>query len=106
LKEWPELANIQHPAVDALKKSDESTKMFTLANQDNEWSDYKKRREESLKIENQRFMLEKRQVLAMRLTQEIENVVLKDALPKINSSDIIERYNLIEELEKTIFSKP
>ena len=106
LKKWPELANIQHPAVDALKKSDESTKLITLANQDNEWSDYKKRREESLKIENQRFILEKRQVLAMRLTHEIENVVLKDALPKINSSDIIERFNLIEELETTIFSKP
>jgi hypothetical protein len=64
------------------------------------------RREESAQIENERFKLEKTQVLAMRLTYEIENVVLRVALPKINSPDIIERYTLIEELEKTIFRQP
>jgi hypothetical protein len=64
------------------------------------------RREESAQIENERFKLEKTQVLAMRLTYEIENVVLRVALPKINSQDIIERYTLIEELEKTIFRQP
>jgi hypothetical protein len=42
----------------------------------------------------------------MRLTHEIENVVLRVALPKINSPDTIERYTLIEELEKTIFRQP
>ncbi len=102
LKEWPELGNIQHPAVDLLKQPEGSSKIITLANQDNEWSDYKKRRDESAQIENKRFKLEKTQVLAMRLTHEIENVVLRVALPKINSPDIIERYTLIEELEKTI----
>ena len=54
------------------------------------------------KIESQRFKLEKIQVLAMRLKYEIENVVLKVALPKINSPDIIDRFSLIENLEKTI----
>jgi hypothetical protein len=106
LKKWPELANIHHPSVDSLKQPKDSSKLITLSNQDNQWSDYKKRKEESAQIENERFKLEKTQVLAMRLTHEIENVVLRVALPKINSSDIIERYNLIEELEKTIFSKP
>jgi len=42
----------------------------------------------------------------MRLTHEIENVVLRVALPKMNSPDIIERYTLIEELEKTILRQP
>jgi hypothetical protein len=106
VKEWPELANIHHPSVDSLKQSKDSFKLITLSNQDNEWSDYKMRREESAQIENERFKLEKTQVLAMRLTYEIENVVLRVALPKINSQDIIERYTLIEELEKTIFRQP
>ena len=52
LKEWPELGNIQHPAVDLLKQPEGSSKIITLANQDNEWSDYKKRRDESAQIEN------------------------------------------------------
>jgi len=106
LKEWPELANIHHPSVDSLKQPKDSSKLITLSNQDNEWSDYKKRREESAQIGNERFKLEKKQVLAMRLTHEIENVVLRVALPKMNSPDIIERYTLIEELEKTILRQP
>jgi hypothetical protein len=106
LREWPELANIHHPSVDSLKQPKDSSKLISLSNQDNEWSDYKKRRDESAQIENKRFKLEKTQVLAMRLTHEIENVVLRVALPKINSSDIIERYNLIEELERTILRQP
>ena len=100
MKEWPELANVQNPAVDLLKEPKGSSQIITLANQDNEWSDYKKRREESDQIEKERFKLEKTQVLAMRLTHEIENVVLKIALPKINSPEIIERFTLIEDLEK------
>ena len=100
------MANVQNPAVDLLKEPKGSSQIITLANQGNEWSDYKKRREESDQIEKERFKLEKTQVLAMRLTHEIENVVLKIALPKINSPEIIERFTLIEDLEKTIFRLP
>ena len=103
LKEWPELANMQHPKVDTLKKTGNSSKLITLSNQDNEWSDYKKRREESAQIENERFKLEKKQVLAMRLTHEIENVVLRVALPKISTKKVANHYSQIEKLEKTIF---
>ena len=60
----------------------------------------------NLQLKTNRGKLEKKQVLAMRLTHEIENVVLRLALPKMNSPDIIERYTLIEELEKTILRQP
>ncbi|NBU85947.1 MAG: hypothetical protein EBS13_01280, partial [Verrucomicrobia bacterium] len=60
-------------------------------------------REESAQIENQRFKLEKKQILAMRLTREIENVVLQAALPKISTKKVANRYSQIEKLEKTIF---
>ena len=103
LKEWPELANMQHPKVDTLKQTGNSSKLITLSNQDNEWSNYKKRSEESVQIGNERFKLEKKQVLAMRLTHEIENVVLLAALPKISSKKVVNRYSQIEKLEKTIF---
>ena len=78
------------------------SRLLTVANQNNEWKDLKMRKEEILKIESQRFKLEKIQVLAMRLKYEIENVILKIALPKINSPDIIERFSRIEKLERTI----
>ena len=106
LKEWPELANTQHPKIDSLKHAVNSSKLITLTNQDNEWSNYKKRSEESVKIENERFKLEKKQVLAMRLKHEIENVVLKAALPRISSKKVVNRYSQIERLEKTTFSHP
>jgi hypothetical protein len=80
--------------------------LITLTNQDNEWSNYKKWSEESVKIENERFKLEKKQVLAMRLKHEIENVVLKAALPIISSKKVVNRYSQIERLEKTTFSYP
>lgn len=103
LKEWPELANMQHPKVDTLKQTGNSPKLIALSNQDNEWSNYKKGSEESVKIENERFKLEKKQVLAMRLKHEIENVVLQAALPRISSKKVVNRYSQIEKLEKTIF---
>ena len=102
LKEWPELANTQHPIADRLKQPAKPSRLLTVANQNNEWKDLKMRKEEILKIESQRFKLEKIQVLAMRLKYEIENVILKIALPKINSPDIIERFSRIEKLERTI----
>ena len=54
-------------------------------------------------IPGKRFKLEKKQVLAMRLTHEIENVVLRVALPKISSKKVLHRFSQIEKLEKTIF---
>ena len=103
LNEWPELSNMQHPKVDTLKQTGNSSRLITLSNQDNEWSNYKKRTEESVQIGNERFKLEKKQVLAMRLTHEIENVVLRVALPKISSKKVLHRFSQIEKLEKTIF---
>jgi hypothetical protein len=42
----------------------------------------------------------------MRLKHEIENVVLKAALPIISSKKVVNRYSQIERLEKTTFSYP
>ena len=105
LKEWPELG-IFNILRSTYSNNRNSSKIITLTNQDNEWSNYKKRSEESVKIENERFKLEKKLVLAMRLNHEIENVVLKAALPRISSKNIVNRYSQIERLEKTTFSHP
>ena len=98
--QWPELANTHHPKVDSIKSENYRSKLLSIVNQDNQWDNFKKLKKEISAIENQRFLLEKNQVLAMRLKHEIENVVLSIALPKVASPDLIDRHKLINKLEK------
>ena len=60
----------------------------------------KKQEEEGNSIENQRFLIEKNQVLAMRLKNEIENVVLRQNLLKSKQVQTIERFLQLESLER------
>ena len=98
--QWPELANTHHPKVDSIKSENYRSKLLSIVNQDNQWDYFKKLKKEISAIENQRFLLEKNQVLAMRLKHEIENVVLSIALPKVASPDIIDHHKLINKLER------
>ena len=101
--EWPELANIHHPKVDSIKSLNNGAKLISLVNHQNQWNNLRKLKNEISEIANERFILEKNQVLAMRLKFEIENIVLSEALNNIASPKIIERYKEIEKLEKTTF---
>ena len=101
--EWPELANIHHPKVDSIKSLNNGAKLISLVNHQNQWNNLRKLKNEISEIENEKFILEKNQVLAMRLKFEIENIVLSVALNKIASPEIIKRYKEIEKLEKTTF---
>ena len=56
-------------------------------------------REESSKLEEERFLAEKTQVLAMRLKRELENVVLEEALPKLVEGELVQQFNQLKELE-------
>ena len=98
-KEWPELANLQHPRVLQLQKSENSTKLLELAEIEKQWSNMLKFREESSKLEEERFLAEKTQVLAMRLKRELENVVLEEALPKLVEGELVQQFNQLKELE-------
>ena len=101
--EWPELANIHHPKVDSIKSLNNGAKLISLVNHQNQWNNLRKLKNEISEIENERFSLEKNQVLSMRLKFEIENIVLSEALNNIASPKIIKRYKEIEKLEKTTF---
>ena len=56
-------------------------------------------REESAKLEEERFLAEKTQVLAMRLKRELENVVLEEALPKLVERELVQHFKRLKELE-------
>ena len=90
--QWPELANIHHPIVDQLKKDVLPIKLLSLANKNNQWQNFKGLKKEISSIENQRFLIEKNQVLAMRLKNEIENVVLEQNLLKSKQVQVIKRF--------------
>ena len=96
----PELANIHHPIVDQLKKDVLPIKLLSLANKNNQWQNFKGLKKEIASIENQRFLIEKNQVLAMRLKNEIENVVLEQNLLKSKQVQVIERFLQLKSLER------
>ena len=98
--QWPELANIHHPIVDQLKKDVLPIKLLSLANKNNQWQNFKGLKKEISSIENQRFLIEKNQVLAMRLKNEIENVVLEQNLLKSKRVQVIERFLQLKSLER------
>ena len=98
--QWPELANIHHPIVDQLKKDVLPTKLLSVANKNNQWQNFKRLKKEISSIENQRFLIEKNQVLAMRLKNEIENVVLEQNLLKSKQVQVIERFLQLKSLER------
>ncbi len=103
--EWPELANTQHPKVDEIKKSVTSLKLISTSNQDSQWDNFKKLKKQIATIENERFTLEKNQVLALRLKYAIENVVLKNALPYVADRFTCQKLRDIESLENSSFEQ-
>jgi hypothetical protein len=104
-KEWPELSNLHHPKIDFIKHKNNSKKLVELANINKDWEKMISIKNEISKIEKQRFQLEKKQILGFRLKREIENVVLEIALPKINAPDIVQKYEQLAQLERTILRK-
>ena len=103
-KEWPEFSNQHHPMIDFIKQEKNSKKILQLANINNDYEKMLTLKAEISAIQNQRFRLEKEQILNIRLKREIENIVLEVALPKINTPDIVQRYKELLSLEKTVLN--
>ena len=72
-----------------------------LVQKENNWSKMIELRSEIARIEKERFITEKKQVLAIRLQRELENVLLKE---KLYSETPLEadNYDKITELEKLV----
>lgn len=100
-KEWPELTNLLHPKVIELQRAEESKKLLMLVQKENNWSKMIELRNEIARLEKERFITEKKQVLAIRLRRELENVFLKE---KLYSELPLEagNYDKITELEKLV----
>ena len=72
-----------------------------LVQKENNWSKMIELRNEIARLEKERFITEKKQVLAIRLRRELENVFLKE---KLCSELPLEagNYDKITELEKLV----
>ena len=72
-----------------------------LVQKENNWSKMIELKSEIARIEKERFITEKKQVLAIRLQRELENVLLKE---KLYSETPLEadNYDKITELEKLV----
>jgi len=66
------------------------------------WTRYKELSNKSKELERERFLIEKKEVLAMRLIREIETVVLVKNLPLNNTPQIVGSYEKLKSLEGVI----
>ncbi len=105
-KAWPELKNLHHPTVTSLYRNDQTTEIKKIVDQDGSWTRYKDLSEKSLKLESERFLFEKREVLAMRLIRELETVVMVKNLPLIHPPHVIGNYERLIALENSVLPEP
>ena len=105
-KAWPELKNLHHPTVTSLYRKDQTAGIKKIVDQDGSWTRYKDLSEKSKKLERERFLLEKKEVLAMRLIRELETVVLVKNLPLIQPPHVIGSYEKLKALENAVLPEP
>ena len=102
-RKWPELRSSYHPTVLKLYRKPQSTEVMKIVDNNNSWSRYKSLTEKSKGVEKERFLIEKKEVLAMRLIRELETVVLVKNLGLVNPPHIVGSYEKLKALENTIF---
>ena len=102
-KKWPELRSSYHPTVQSLYREPQSNEVMKIVDNNNSWSRYKSLTEKSKGLEKERFLIEKKEVLAMRLIRELETVVLVKNLALVNPPHIEGSYEKLKALENTVF---
>ena len=103
-KEWPELGNLLHPKALEIQQTEKSKKLVAIAQKEDGWSKMTELKNEIVRIEEERFITEKYQVLAMRLKRELENVFLKEKLYAEYSLKVSD-YDKITDLENLVLGK-
>ena len=105
-KAWPELKNLHHPTVTSLYRKVQTAGIKKIVDQNGSWTRYKDLSEKSKKLERERFLLEKKEVLAMRLIRELETIVLVKNLPLIQPPHVVGNYEKLKALENTVLPEP
>jgi hypothetical protein len=105
-KKWPEFKNFHHPTITSLYRNPKAAQVKELVDKDGSWTRYKELSGKSKKLESERFLLEKKEVLVMRLIRELETIVLAKNLPLITPPHIVGSYEKLTELEHTILPGP
>ena len=105
-KAWPELKNLHHPTVTSLYRKTKATEVKKVVDANGSWVRYKELSAKSKQLESERFLLEKKEVLGMRLIRELETIVLVKNLPLINPPHVIGSYEKLKALENAILPEP
>ena len=99
---WPELKNLHHPTVTSLYRMPKANEVIKIVDSNGSWTRYKELSDKSKDLERERFLIEKKEVLAMRLIREVETIVLLKNLPLTNPPHIVGRYEKLKTLEGVI----
>ena len=103
---WPELKSLHHPTVTSLYRNPKAAQVKEVVDGNGSWTRYNELSQKSKKLESERFLLEKKEVLAMRLIRELETIVLARNLPLVSPPHIVGSYEKLTELERTILPEP
>ena len=85
-KLYPEISNPHHPVTTSLISSPKKEQILELVNQNQIWQKLTQQVKKIGEFENQRFMIEKKEVKIMRIRRCMENIVLTHALLENGSS--------------------
>ena len=100
-KAYPELNNPYHPLVGKILRGSERQAFLDLLNQEKEWSTFQQNQRNAETLESQRFILDKKEVKAIRLKRAMENVLLYKQLQETGSLEEKRDYSRLVELERT-----
>tara|TARA_Y100001933_G_C19012013_1_gene569285 strand:+ start:4860 stop:6467 length:1608 start_codon:yes stop_codon:yes gene_type:complete len=101
-KKWPELKNFHHPTVISLYRKANADEVKQTVDGDGSWKRYQELTKKSREKEKERFAIEKKEVLVMRLIRELETIVLEKNLPLIADQETVKRFETLTKLEQLI----
>lgn len=103
LSQYPEVSNPYHPTTLLLLSTAQQKKIIEIVNKEKLWQKLITEKEKVDLFESHRFAIEKKEVKIMRLKKCMENIILAHKLKLQASAEQIDRYNLIINLERTVF---
>jgi hypothetical protein len=98
-KLYPEISNPHHPVTTSLISSSKKEQILELVNQNQIWQKLTQQVKKIGEFENQRFMIEKKEVKIMRIRRCMENIVLTHALLENGSSQQKAYFKRLVDLE-------
>ena len=97
---FPEVANPYHPVVSEILSTEKSQSILNIINQNDFWKKILIEKGKIKSFENQKFLIEKKEVKLMRLRRCLENIKMLNTLVKSDKLEQQKNFQKLQELER------